>query len=292
MSVINDASEIILNDDGSVYHLHLRPEHLADTVITVGDPDRVRQVSKFFDSVETLNHKREFIAHTGTLSGKRLTVLSTGIGPDNIDIVFNELFILKNYDFKGRSFRQERVPLRIFRIGTSGCIQPDLPPDALLVSRYAIGLDNLMHFYAFSNTPEEKQMLAAFLRACTPPPSVQPYISSAPEPLFSHFTKDFLPGFTLTSPGFYGPQGRKAAAALSNPAFFEKLPQFRFGAERITNFEMETAAMYGLGRLFGFTCISFNVLLANRALGTFSRDPHAAIEKLITSALEGIITAI
>lgn len=282
-------SELILNPDGSVYHLHLLPEHVADIIITVGDPDRVEMVSKYFDTIEFKNQKREFITHTGTINGKSITVISTGIGTDNIDIVFNELHILKNYDFEKKEIKPNRNSLTIYRIGTSGCLIPEIPVDSFLVSDFGIGIDNLLHFYRFENSGTETRLLNAFETHHNFHHRIHPYAFAGSAQLIQDFTgNDFYHGITLTGPGFYGPQGRRIFLNLSQQQFYDDLKTFSFENYRVTNFEMETAAMYGLAKLMGHACISLNVLLANRATGEFSKDPHAAVDRLIKVALEKI----
>lgn len=282
-------SELILNPDGSVYHLHLLPEHVADTIITVGDPDRVEMVSKYFDRIEFKIHKREFITHTGYIGNKRITIISTGIGTDNIDIVFNELHILKNYDFKNQEIKNELTSLTIYRIGTSGCLIPEIPVNSFLISDFGIGIDNLMHFYRFENSETESRLLNAFESHHYFHHRIHPYVFAGSPKLIDTFNdKIFHHGITLTSPGFYGPQGRRIFLNLSQQQFYDDLKTFTFENYRVTNFEMETAAMYGLSKLMGHNCISLNVLLANRATGEFSKDPHAAVDALVKIALEKI----
>ena len=286
-------SELILNPDGSVYHLHLLPEHVADTIITVGDPDRVEMVSKYLDRIENKIHKREFITHTGYIGNKRITIISTGIGTDNIDIVFTELHILKNYDFVKQEIKNDLTSLTIYRIGTSGCLIPEIPVDSFLVSDFGIGIDNLMHFYRFENSETETVLLNAFEAHHYFHHRIHPYVFAGSSKLIDTFNdKIFHHGITLTSPGFYGPQGRRIFLNLSQQQFYDDLKTFAFSTYRVTNFEMETAAMYGLAKLMGHDCISLNVLLANRATGEFSKDPHAAVDALVKIALEKISQSI
>lgn len=282
------SSEIILNADGSIYHLHLLPEQLADTVITVGDPDRVPMVSKYFDSITDKTQKREFITHTGFIGNKRISVISTGIGPDNIDIVFNELHLLKNYDFLNKQFNAVHKQLTIVRFGTSGCIQPDIPVDSLLASEIGIGLDNVIYFYNFTNTAEEVNLLAKFNLHCNFDTNINPYLFKADNDLISKLDDNFTKGFTLTAPGFYAPQGRSLGYTLSHPEFYKQIQNFSAENLRITNIEMETATMYGLAKTLNHKCLSLNVLLANRALGTFSKDPIKATDNLIQKGLNYI----
>ena len=279
------SSELIVNADGSIYHLHLQPEQLADTVITVGDPERVAMVSKYFDRIEHRVQKREFVTHTGYIGSKRITVISTGIGPDNIDIVFNELNMLRNFNFSSRTFNPQKKPLTIIRFGTSGSIQADLPVNTLLASTIGIGIDNVLHYYKFENTPIEKTMLSKFIGDCNFNTTIHPYLFSADTTLLAATAGEFVQGITMTAPGFYAPQGRALGYELSHPEFYNDIRAFRFEQMRITNIEMETAAMYGLASVLGHRCLSLNVLLANRVSGSFSADPVAAIDHLIQKGL-------
>lgn len=280
-------SELIINRRGAIYHLDLRPEEVAASIITVGDPDRVKQVSKHFDSIEYTRQYREFITHTGYIGNKRLTVISTGIGPDNIDIVLNELDALVNIDFLTRMVKPEPTSLNIIRIGTSGSLQKDIPVDSYLVSTHGLGIDNLLNFYRNEQTNEDKELLHSFITQTQLHNSISyPYISSCAPSLMKHFVQDFHHGITVTCPGFYGPQGRILRLGLSNPALIDRLTGFSFGQHRITNFEMETAAIYGLGKMLGHYCLSLSAIVANRVLGNFSIDAHAAVEKLIKKTLD------
>lgn len=282
------ASELIRNSDGSIYHLHLFPEQVADIVITVGDPDRVAQVSKHFDAIEFQQQKREFITHTGTIGKKRITVISTGIGPDNIDIVLNELHALKQFDFKGHIAKSIEQPFTIIRFGTSGSIQADIPVGTLLMSEMGIGIDNVMHFYNHRNNDAETAFLEQFKLHCYFHHTIHPYIASADISLLTHFAKEFTSGITLTAPGFYAPQGRAVNLPVSHPDFYSEITTFNFAGKRITNFEMETATIYGLAALLGHRAISLNVLLANRATGEFIADPSEAVKHLIKTGIEMI----
>lgn len=280
-------SELIINSRGAVYHLDIRPEELADTVITVGDPDRVAEVSKHFDRIEFKNRHREFISHTGYVGNKRLTVLSSGIGPDNIDIVINELDALVNIDFETRLIKPELRSINIIRLGTSGSLQADIPVDAFVASTHGLGVDNLLHFYRSEHTEEEKQLIQSFItHTQITAPMSQPYINGAAPSLLKHFVEGFHQGITVTCPGFYGPQGRVLRLGIRNPELINRLTDFRFGPHRITNFEMETSAIYGLGSLLGHHCLALNAIVANRVVQEFSKDGKAAVEKLIVAFLE------
>jgi len=280
-------SELILNSRGAVYHLDLRPEEIGGTVITVGDPDRVKEVSKHFDSVELKAQHREFISHTGYAGKKRLTVLSSGIGPDNIDIVINELDALANIDFETRQIKNKLTPLNIIRIGTSGSLQADIPIDSFVTSTHGLGIDNLLNFYRHEQNDEEQQLLQSFVTHAQMHGQMSyPYISSASGSLLKHFVKDFHQGITVTCPGFYGPQGRVLRLGVRNPGLVNSLTDFRFGQHRITNFEMETSAIYGLGKLLGHNCLAINAIVVNRVKKEFSKDGKAAVEKLIIKFME------
>ena len=280
-------SELIINDRGAIYHLDLRPEEIADTVITVGDPDRVQEVSKHFDTIEVKRQHREFISHTGRVGNKRLTVLSSGIGPDNIDIVINELDALVNIDFETREIKKKLKSINIIRIGTSGSLQADIPVDSFVASTHGLGVDNLLNFYRLEQNDEEQQLIQSFITHTQVHGQIgNPYISSGAASLIKHFVKDFHQGITVTCPGFYGPQGRIFRLGVKNPNFVNRLTDFRFGQHRITNFEMETSAIYGLGRLLGHNCLAVNAIVANRVAKEFSKDGKATVEKLIQKFIQ------
>lgn len=282
-------SELIINKRGGIYHLNLRPEELADTIITVGDPDRVMEVSKHFDTIEHRFQHREFITHTGNIGSKRISVISTGIGPDNIDIVINELDALVNIDFQTRKVKEKLTSLRIIRVGTSGALQGDIPVDAFVASTHGIGMDNLMHFYRTETNEEERQLLHSFVTHTQLHNHLShPYIFGGSPSLLKMFTENTFHGITVTCPGFYGPQGRVLRMGLSLPHLNDSLTRFTFGQHRITNFEMETAAIYGLGKSLGHQCLSLSAIVANRVSKSFSKDAELAVEKLILHTLEGI----
>jgi uridine phosphorylase len=280
------ASELIINNRGAVYHLNCRPEELAHTIITVGDPDRVREVSKYFDSIECKNNHREFVTHTGLIGSKRISVVSTGIGPDNIDIVLNELDALVNIDFETRIIKENLTQLKIIRVGTSGSLQEEIPVDSFVASTHGLGLDNLMNFYRHSNNDEELQIKQSFVTHTQIDALTQPYIFGASPTLLKEFVKDFHHGITVTCPGFYGPQGRMLRLGLAQPNLIDSLTSFTFGSHRISNFEMETSAIYGLGKTLGHHCLSLSAIVANRIKKDFSKDGNAAVENLIVKALE------
>jgi uridine phosphorylase len=286
-------SELIINARGAVYHLNLRPEELAPIVITVGDPDRVALVSRQFDRIEHRFQHREFVSHTGSVGNKAVTVLSTGIGPDNIDIVLNELDALVNIDFETRQLKPVLTPLHIIRIGTSGSLQADIPVDSFVASTHGLGLDNLLNYYRLEHNEQEKELLQAFAGHTQLHGNMtNPYISSASGSLIKHFVEGYHQGITVTCPGFYGPQGRVLRLGVRNPQLIDRLTEFTFGQHRITNFEMETAAIYGLGRLLGHHCLSLSAIVANRIKKEFTREGEALIERLIRQTIETISASV
>lgn len=285
-------SELIFNSRGAIYHLDVRPEELAGTVITVGDPGRVDEVSKYFDAIEFRSEHREFVTHTGRIGSKRLSVVSTGIGPDNIDIVVNELDALVNIDFTTRTIKPQLNHLTIIRLGTSGSLQADIPVDSVVASTHGLGIDNLLNYYRHDNNDEEMQIIQQFIAHTQINSNFShPYISTASGSILKHFVNGYYHGITVTCPGFYGPQGRVLRLGLTNPDLIDRLTGFRFGQHRITNFEMETSAIYGLGRLLGHQCLSLSTIVANRIKKEFSKDGAAAVENMIKKSLE-IISSI
>src|SRR4030095_1187462 len=282
-------SEMILNARGAIYHLNLKPEEIAGTVFLVGDPDRVKEVSKHFDKIEYKGEYREFITHTGTIGKKRLTVLSTGIGTDNVDIAINELDALVNIDFTSREIKSKATSLNLIRIGTSGALQPEIAVDNFIASTYGLGIDNLLNFYRLEQNEEEKQLLHSFVTHTQLYGQMgYPYVNGAARSLLKHVVKGFHQGITVTCPGFYGPQGRVLRLGLRNPNLVDRLTNFRFGQHRIANFEMETSAIYGLGKLLGHHCVSLNAIVANRIVKEFSKDAAKSVDSLIRKVL-GII---
>lgn len=280
-------SELVLNADGSIYHLNLLPEDISDTLLLVGDPNRVPRISQHFDTLEVQKSRREFNTHTGTLKGKRITALSTGIGTDNIDIVINELDALANIDFNTREIRSEFRQLKLIRVGTSGSIQGDIPVNKMVGSRYAIGFDNVIHYYSHSDIRETAIEEAFHASISWPKPFSDPYIIQADSDLVSLFQDErLLPGFTATNVGFYGPQGRHLRMLPNIPDLITQLRDFVYGDLRITNLEMETAAIYALGALLGHKAYALNCILANRNTGEFSGSPAAAVDALIAFTLE------
>jgi len=281
-------SDLIINPDGSIYHLNLLPEDVADTVITVGDPDRVGEVSKYFDKIELQKGKREFITHTGYVGNKRVTVLSTGIGTDNIDIVFNELDALVNIDFKTREIKPHLKSLNIIRIGTSGAVQPDIPMGTILASSYGLGMDALMNYYVQEISEDEKSLRddisAHFGRLTT----INPYLTAASRNLLDTIGKDLPKGITITAPGFYAPQGRLVRAKNAVPDFISLINGFKSNQHRITNLEMETAGIYALAKVLGHQALSVNAILASRVNFEFSKEPNKIVEQAIKLVLERI----
>lgn len=280
-------SELILNPDGSVYHLNLLPHQIAHDIITVGDPDRVDSITQYFESIEHTVHKREFKTVTGMYAGKRLTVISTGIGTDNIDIVFNELDALVNVDLNTRLVKDQLTSLNFYRIGTSGAIREDVDIDSVIISRYAIGLDGLMNYYQRETTAAEsdiatqaKNILKADL------PEVYPYATSASARLVDQFSELGRLGITTTATGFYGPQGRSVRLRNVSNDFLDQIAKVNYNDIPATNLEMETAGIYGLASALGHHAISFNAILANRVKGEFSTQPSETVNGLIERFLE------
>ncbi len=283
-------SELILNPDGSVYHLNLRPEHISNTIITVGDPDRVDTVTKHFDNIEFKTHKREFHTQTGTYKDNRLTVISTGIGTDNIDIVFNELDALANIDLKTREIKEELTSLNIIRIGTSGSIQKEIPIDSFLISEYASGFDSLLHFYNSEHIQHKNISNALMKHTNWFSDKSSPYVVKCDEGLLSKLSSNkTYKGFTATNVGFYGPQGRILRLPIQDNDLNDKLASFNFEGRPITNLEMETAGIYGLSGLLGHKSLSMNAIIANRATGTFSNNPKDTVEALILYTLDKLV---
>ncbi|MCX2430094.1 nucleoside phosphorylase [Pedobacter sp. GR22-10] len=281
-------SDLIINPDGSIYHLNLLPGDLADNIITVGDPDRVSDVSKYFDRIEYKKGKREFITHTGYVGEKRITVISTGIGTDNIDIVFNELDALVNIDFNTRQVKEKLTSLNIIRVGTSGAVQPDLPMGTILASSYGLGMDALMNFYLSEPSAEENELLAAVQLHFSHLKKINPYLTSASKTLLNTIGKGLPQGITMTAPGFYAPQGRMVRAKNAVPDFIKLINSFNNGQQRITNLEMETAGIYALAKVLGHQALSINAILASRVKFEFSQTPNQIVDQAIRLVLERI----
>jgi len=284
MKQISNA-DLIINQDGSIYHLNLMPEDIAETVITVGDPDRVSEVSRYFDRIELKKGKREFITHTGYLGSRRITVLSTGIGTDNIDIVLNELDALVNIDFRTRQVKNQLKSLDIIRIGTSGAVQDDIPMGSILVSEFGLGLDALMQYYIHEVSGDERLLLDAARSHFRHLKGISPYITSADPNLLETIGKDLMKGITVTAPGFYSPQGREVRAKTAFPDLVKLFSSFSSEGQRITNLEMETAGIYALSKALGHKAISINAILASRVKFEFSSKPAKIIDGAIKMVL-------
>ena len=277
------ASELVLNSDGSVYHLNLLPEEIADKIILVGDPDRVPKVSKYFDKIEVKKNKREFYTHTGELRGQRITVMSTGIGTENIDIVMNELDALVNIDLKNKEFKTEHKSLELFRMGTCGSVNPEVEVNNMLVTQNVVGLDGLLHFY--QDYSFENDFSRSFLESF-PYEKIKPmlYFSDWAENIADYYKDAKYIGNTATFPGFYAPQGRQLRLRATDDQFLETLNDLG-----VTNFEMETSAIYGLSKLLGHKALTVNCVIANRRRGEFSADHHMSERKTIEWVLERIV---
>ena len=282
-----EPSELILNGDGSIFHLKLFPGDIADTIILVGDPNRVEMVSAFFDSIEIRRSNREFVTHTGSFRGKRITALSTGIGTDNVDIVLNELDALANIDLDERRMKTTHRTLRLLRIGTTGGLQKDIPINSFILSRYAAGFDTVLNFYADRNKVADQAMEKAFMEhAVWPPLLPHPYFVRSSDDLFRLFPPETHSGITISAPGFYGPQGRKLRLQLMDPKLNDKLESFRYRDLRITNYEMESSALFGLAKLLGHEAVTLCAMIANRAFLEFTEDYKGVVNKLIKFTLE------
>jgi len=284
------ASELILNPDGSIYHLNLKPEHLATDIIFVGDQNRVPKITKHFDSIEFDIQKREFRTITGSFKGKRITVISTGIGPDNIDIVMNELDALVNIDLETRTVKKEHTQLNIVRIGTSGSLQKDIPVDSFVLAKYGLGFDGMLLSYDCDHILEASFEDAFIKHTNWSPRKARPYIIKNSDFLEKKLLSNkVFTGITATAGGFYGPQGRVLRLAIQDPDLNNKIDSFEFNTTRITNLEMETSAIYGLAKLLGHNACSMNAIIANRANGTFSKNPYKPVEELIVYTLNKLI---
>lgn len=283
------ASELILNPDGSIYHLGIKPEDLADTVIVVGDPGRVPTISRYFEKIEIQKNKREFWTHTGIFKSKRITVMSTGMGTDNIDIAFTELDALKNIDFEKRQIKEKTGSLDIIRIGTTGSIQENIPVDSFVASEYGLGLDGLMHYYN-SEDIFEKEIADEFVKQTGwSSKKSYPYVVKGDDSLLKQFMgPQVKKGLTATNCGFYGPQGRVLRLGIPDPDINDKIAAFNYNGLVVTNFEMETSAIYGMSRLLGHRALSMNAVIANRATGKFSKDPKKVVADLVIYCLEKI----
>lgn len=284
------ASELILNPDGSVYHINLKPGEVAQDIIFVGDQNRVEKITKHFDAIEFSTQKREFKTQTGIYKGKRITVISTGIGPDNIDIVMNELDALVNIDLETRTVKKELTSLNIVRIGTSGSLQADIPCDSIVMSQYGLGLDNMLRSYLIDEYSETEIEDAFIHQTNWDLRKGRPYVIEGSKILEKRLESNTIfKGFTGTAGGFYGPQGRVIRLGIQDPELNSKMDRFNYNGIKMTNLEMETGAIYGLGKLMGHNCLSLNAIIANRATGTFSEDPYKAVDELIIYTLNKLV---
>jgi uridine phosphorylase len=286
-----EESELILNQDGSVFHLHLKPGEIADTVLLVGDPGRVKVIASFFDSIELERKNREFVSLTGRYRNKRISVVATGIGTDNIDIVINELDALVNIDFESRTVKKQLKSLNLVRIGTSGSLQKNLPVDTCLISKKAIGFDGLLNFYARRNEVCDLYFEIAFKDELSWNPLLtSPYVVDASEKLVSKLSSNgFYEGITISAPGFYGPQGRVIRLGLADKDINEKISNFRYKEHIVTNYEMECSAIYGLAKLLGHNAVTVCAIIANRKAGTYSKDYHPVVKSLIEKVLDSLV---
>ena len=283
-------SELILNPDGSVYHLNLKPENVSDTVLFVGDQDRVEKITKHFDDIEFSIQKREFKTQTGTYKGKRITVLSTGIGPDNIDIVLNELDALVNINLETRTLKDKPKSLKIIRIGTSGSLQPDIPVDSFVLGTHGLDLNGMLHFYKIDEVSNPNLENAFIKHTNWDTKKARPIIINNSKELEQIFEGDHIyKGITATAGGFYGPQGRVLRLPLQDPELNSKMDSFNYEGIRVSNLEMETSVIYGLSKLLGHQALSLNAIIANRANGSFSKDPGMVVENLIKYTLDKLV---
>lgn len=278
-------SELILNPEGRIYHINLRPDELADTVITVGDPARVAQVSKYFDEVEFTTQHRELITHTGFLNGKRLSVVSTGMGTPNIDIVINELDAVVNIDFDRREIREEQRSLNIIRFGTAGGLQKDIPVGSLALTDYALGFDNLLSFYKLAQSTIEKELQKSLQQHFNNRLPVTPYVVEGSTELREKLQSECVIGMTATTAGFYGPQNRVLRAPIVIDDFLDTLSSWQSNSSRVINFEMETSAIYGMAKLLGHNACSISCILANRQTGEFEKNIPQAVDSMIQRVL-------
>lgn len=282
-------TELPLNADNSVYHLNLLPEDISNTIILVGDKERVSLVSSFFDKVELKKEKREFFTHTGIFNGKRLSVISTGIGPDNIDIAINELDALVNINLFNRTHKETKTSLKFIRIGTSGTIQEDIPINSAIVADFSMGLDNLLSFYKYEQNPYEIELSKELEQHLHKHNSFLPfYIFEGSQELRNLIPSEFYHGITITAPGFYGPQGRSIRSEIAFPELNNILSNFKYKDQRILNFEMESSAIYGLSRILGHNAVTVDLVLANRATHTFSVNYESSMKDLVKKVLDCI----
>lgn len=281
-------SQLVLNSEGAVYHLNLHPDQLADDVLLVGDPGRVELIASFFDKIEVERQNRELVTRTGYFNGKRITVMSTGMGTDNLDIVMNELDALANIDLKTRIPKEGHRSLNLIRIGTCGALQPEIEvEDSYVATRYAIGLDGLLYFYGKNEEVNNVAMRDAFIKHMDYPKDLPlPYVVECSKDLFDRLAQGYYQGVTATAPGFYGPQGRTLRMNLAYPEHNRKIESFNYQGWRVCNFEMESSALYGLGKMMGHNCLTICVAIANRVTEKFASDYHPYVKKLVINTLE------
>ncbi len=282
------ASQLVLNSEGAIYHLNLHPDQIADDVILVGDPARVGEISSFFEKIEVKRHNREMVTNTGYFNGKRITVLSTGMGTDNLDIVMNELDALANIDLKTRIPKEKHHALNLIRLGTCGALQPEIEVgDSFVATRYALGLDGLIYFYEKNEEVNEIAMRDAFIKQMNYPKELPlPYVVEGSNELFERLAQGYYQGVTATAPGFYGPQGRTLRMPLAYPEINRRIEKFDYNGWRVCNYEMESSALYGLGKMMGHNCLTICVAIANRVTEKFASDYHPYVRKLVLNTLE------
>ena len=282
------ASQLVLNSEGAIYHLNLHPDQIADDVILVGDPARVGEISSFFEKIEVKRHNREMVTNTGYFNGKRITVLSTGMGTDNLDIVMNELDALANIDLKTRIPKEKHHTLNLIRLGTCGALQPEIEVgDSYVATRYALGLDGLIYFYRKNEEVNEIAMRDAFIKQMDYPKELPlPYVVEGSNELFERLAQGYYQGVTATAPGFYGPQGRTLRMPLAYPEINRRIEKFDYNGWRVCNYEMESSALYGLGKMMGHNCLTICVAIANRVTEKFASDYHPYVRKLVLNTLE------
>ena len=282
------ASQLVLNSEGAIYHLNLHPDQIADDVILVGDPARVGEISSFFEKIEVKRHNREMVTNTGYFNGKRITVLSTGMGTDNLDIVMNELDALANIDLKTRIPKEKHHTLNLIRLGTCGALQPEIEVgDSYVATRYALGLDGLIYFYRKNEEVNEITMRDAFIKQMDYPKELPlPYVVEGSNELFERLAQGYYQGVTATAPGFYGPQGRTLRMPLAYPEINRRIEKFDYNGWRVCNYEMESSALYGLGKMMGHNCLTICVAIANRVTEKFASDYHPYVRKLVLNTLE------
>lgn len=285
------ASQLILNEEGAIYHLNLHPDQIADDIILVGDPARADMVAEFFDKIEVKRQNRELFTRTGYFNGKRITVLSTGMGTDNIDIVINELDALANIDLKTRMPKETHHALNLVRLGTSGALQADIPVEnSFVATRYALGFDGLLYFYEKNQEINETAIRDEFIKQTNYPADLpKPYVVECSKELFDRLGEGYFQGITATASGFYGPQGRMLRMPLAYPENNKKIENFKYGDWRICNFEMESSALFGLGKMMGHNCLTICAVIANRVTEKFATDYHKSVKNLIENTLERLV---